>query len=129
DRAGKSAFKRGSGLFTKHKVFQEANIKVLQRQKHRLHKVALHLHPTHCSCSLKFLRPGPFQLGASLPPSGCGLASASASVSTTASPARQVLSVLPPGSSCSRGSLFHNRHHLSSMPLPSGALSTYTCFG
>src|SRR4029434_8797413 len=103
------ACKRGSGLFTKHKVFQEANIKVLQRQKHRLYKVAPHLYPTHCSCSLKFLRPGPSQLGASLPPSGC----ASASVSTTASPAPQVLSVLPSGSFCSRGSLFHNRHHLS----------------
>ena len=104
-------------VFTKHKVFQEANIKVLQRQKHRLHKVAPNLHPTHCSCSLKFLRPGPSRLGASLPPSRCGLANASAnasaSVSTTASPARQVLSVLPPGSSCSRGSLFPNRHHLS----------------
>src|SRR4029434_8351796 len=48
----------------------------------------------HCSCSLKFLRPGPSRLGASLPPSGCGLASASASVSTTASPAHQVLSLL-----------------------------------
>src|SRR4029434_5091030 len=103
-----------------HKVFQEANIKVLQRQKHRLNKVAPHLHPTHCSCSLKFLRPGPARLGASLPPSGCGLAS----VSTTASPARQVLSVLPSGSSCSRGSLPHNRHHLSLILPPSAAFIT-----
>src|SRR4029434_3181076 len=100
-----------------HKVFQEANIKVLQRQKHRLHKVAPHLHPTNCSCSLKFLHPGPHRLGARPPPHGCGLASASASasvsVSTTASPARQGLSVLPPGSSCSPGSPFPNSNTLS----------------
>ena len=95
-----------SGLFTNTKYFKKQNNKVLQRQNIGFIKLL----PTVVA-NPKFLRPGPSRLGASLPSSGRGLASGlasdSASDSAKASPARQVLSVLPPGS------LVHNRHHLS----------------
>src|SRR4029434_8319570 len=78
-----------SGLFTNTKYFRKKHNKVT----HTYNIGFIKLLPTVVA-NPKFLRPGPSRLGASLPPSGCGLASASASVSTTASHAPQALSAL-----------------------------------